>query len=110
MGPCQDVREGDGPGQEGGDQRMHRRRDRGRQRPRGIDVEQFRVESVIDRVGTTGTVWLGLTIACTVGAFVGLGIWADAALGTSPWFLLVGILLGCVAATASTIVLVRRYL
>ena len=30
----------------------------------GIDVEQFRVESVIDRVGTTGTVWLGLTIAC----------------------------------------------
>jgi hypothetical protein len=30
----------------------------------GIDVEQFRVESVIDRVATTGTVWLGLTIAC----------------------------------------------
>jgi mono/diheme cytochrome c family protein len=30
----------------------------------GIDVEQFRVESVIDRVGTTATVWLGLTIAC----------------------------------------------
>lgn len=53
---------------------------------------------------------LGLTIACTVGAFVGLGIWADAVFGTSPWCLLVGILLGCVAATASTIVLVRRYL
>jgi len=30
----------------------------------GIDPEQFRVESVIDRVGTTGTVWLGMTIAC----------------------------------------------
>jgi mono/diheme cytochrome c family protein len=30
----------------------------------GIDPEQFRVEAVIDRVGTTGTVWLGLTIAC----------------------------------------------
>ncbi|QDU25256.1 Planctomycete cytochrome C [Anatilimnocola aggregata] len=30
----------------------------------GIDVEQFRIESVVDRVGTTGTVWLGLTIAC----------------------------------------------
>ncbi len=30
----------------------------------GIDPEQFRIESVIDRVGTTGTVWLGLTIAC----------------------------------------------
>ncbi|GIW80435.1 MAG: chromosome segregation protein [Gemmatales bacterium] len=30
----------------------------------GIDREQFRVESVVDRVGTTGTVFLGLTIAC----------------------------------------------
>jgi mono/diheme cytochrome c family protein len=30
----------------------------------GIDKEQFRIESVFDRVNTTGTVWLGLTIAC----------------------------------------------
>ena len=30
----------------------------------GIDPEQFRVESVIDRVNTFGTVFLGLTIAC----------------------------------------------
>lgn len=30
----------------------------------GIDPEQFRVESVVDRVGTTATVWLGLTVAC----------------------------------------------
>jgi mono/diheme cytochrome c family protein len=30
----------------------------------GIDKEQFRIESVFDRVATTGTVWLGLTIAC----------------------------------------------
>lgn len=30
----------------------------------GIDPEQFRIEAVFDRVGTTGTVWLGLTIAC----------------------------------------------
>ena len=30
----------------------------------GIDAEQFRVESVIDRVNTTGTVWLGLTVGC----------------------------------------------
>lgn len=30
----------------------------------GIDLEQFRVESVFDRVATTGTVWLGLTIGC----------------------------------------------
>ena len=30
----------------------------------GIDVEQFRIDSVIDRVGTTSTVWLGLTVGC----------------------------------------------
>jgi mono/diheme cytochrome c family protein len=30
----------------------------------GIDPEQYRVESVVDRVATTGTVFLGLTIAC----------------------------------------------
>jgi Protein of unknown function (DUF1553)/Protein of unknown function (DUF1549)/Planctomycete cytochrome C len=30
----------------------------------GIDPEQFRIESIFDRVGTTGSVWLGLTIGC----------------------------------------------
>jgi mono/diheme cytochrome c family protein len=30
----------------------------------GIDPEQFRIESVIDRVNTTGGVWLGLTVGC----------------------------------------------
>jgi mono/diheme cytochrome c family protein len=30
----------------------------------GIDLEQFRVESVLDRVDTTGSVWLGLTVGC----------------------------------------------
>ncbi len=30
----------------------------------GIDPEQFRIDSIIDRVGTTGTVWLGMTIGC----------------------------------------------
>src|SRR5262245_31422157 len=30
----------------------------------GIDLEQFRVEYVVDRVNTTGTVFLGLTIGC----------------------------------------------
>ena len=30
----------------------------------GIDTEQFRVESIIDRVNTTATVWLGLTMGC----------------------------------------------
>ena len=30
----------------------------------GIDLEQFRVESVVDRVNTTGAVFLGLTLGC----------------------------------------------
>ena len=30
----------------------------------GVDAEQFRVETVMDRVDTTGAVWLGLTIGC----------------------------------------------
>ncbi len=30
----------------------------------GTDDEQFRVESIVDRVNTTGAVWLGLTVGC----------------------------------------------
>jgi hypothetical protein len=30
----------------------------------GSDPEQFRIEAVMDRVSTTGSVWLGLTVGC----------------------------------------------
>jgi hypothetical protein len=30
----------------------------------GIDVEEFRFAAVVDRVATTGSVWLGLTVGC----------------------------------------------
>ena len=30
----------------------------------GIDVEEFRFAATVDRVNTTGTVWLGLTVGC----------------------------------------------
>ncbi|MCH2374927.1 MAG: DUF1549 and DUF1553 domain-containing protein, partial [Planctomycetes bacterium] len=30
----------------------------------GTDDEQFRVEAIVDRVNTTGAVWLGLTLGC----------------------------------------------
>ena len=30
----------------------------------GVDAEQFRNEAVMDRVNTTGAVWLGLTVGC----------------------------------------------
>ena len=30
----------------------------------GIDPQEFRFNSIVDRVATTGTVWLGLTLGC----------------------------------------------
>jgi mono/diheme cytochrome c family protein len=30
----------------------------------GVDPEEFRLEAVVDRVNTTATVWLGLTMSC----------------------------------------------
>jgi hypothetical protein len=30
----------------------------------GIDIEEFRYAALVDRLNTTGTVWLGLTIGC----------------------------------------------
>ncbi len=30
----------------------------------GTDPEQFRIESVVDRTNTTGSVWMGLTVGC----------------------------------------------
>lgn len=30
----------------------------------GVDQEEFRVAAIVDRVNTTGTVWLGLTVGC----------------------------------------------
>src|SRR5262249_8528417 len=30
----------------------------------GIDLEQFRVEAIVDRTNTTGVVWLGLSVGC----------------------------------------------
>lgn len=30
----------------------------------GTDQEEFRVKAIVDRVNTTGTVWLGLTVGC----------------------------------------------
>lgn len=41
---------------------------------------------------------LGTTLAVTVLAGLGLGHWADGALGTRPWLLLLGACLGIAAA------------
>ena len=63
-----------------------------------------------DLPGFAAFAGMGLSIAVTVGAFVALGLWVDAQLGSAPWGLIAGIALGCVAAVASTVALMRRYL
>lgn len=46
---------------------------------------------------------VGLQFAGTVGLFVVLGWWADRKLGTTPWLLLAGALLGIVGSFISLI-------
>jgi len=41
----------------------------------------------------------GLTFAVTVALFALGGLWLDGKLGTGPWFVLVGVLLGLVGGT-----------
>lgn len=53
---------------------------------------------------------MGTTIAACVGVGLGLGIWADRTWGTSPGGLLIGIVLGAVAAVVSVIQQIRRFL
>ena len=53
---------------------------------------------------------MGTTIAACVAVGVGLGIWADSTWGTSPAGLLIGIVLGTVAAVVSVVQQVRRFL
>jgi len=53
---------------------------------------------------------MGSTIATCVGLGVVAGLWVDHAWHTSPGGLLVGIVLGTVAAVVSVVQQVRRYL
>jgi F0F1-type ATP synthase assembly protein I len=53
---------------------------------------------------------MGTTIATCVGLGVVLGIWADDSWHTAPAGLLIGIVLGTVAAVVSVVQQVRRFL
>jgi F0F1-type ATP synthase assembly protein I len=55
-------------------------------------------------------VGMGTSVAATVGVGVLVGIWADGRLHTSPWLLLVGLVLGLAAAVATVVAQVRRFL
>ena len=53
---------------------------------------------------------LGLTVAVVLVVLAGLGYLVDRWLGTSPWFTLVGLVLGIAAAVLITVSRVRRLL
>ena len=53
---------------------------------------------------------LGLTVAVVLVVLAGLGYLVDRGLGTSPWFTLVGLVLGIAAAVLITVSRVRRLL
>jgi F0F1-type ATP synthase assembly protein I len=60
--------------------------------------------------GVVAFVGMGLSIAVTVGAGVVLGIFVDRALHTAPAFLIVGLVLGALAAVAAVRAQIRTYL
>jgi len=53
---------------------------------------------------------MGASAAGCVAVGVVLGLLADDWLSTSPWFFLLGLLLGLVAAVASVVAQIRRFL
>lgn len=53
---------------------------------------------------------MGTMIASCLAVGVVLGLWLDRVWGSAPWGLLMGIVLGTVAAVASVMKLVRRFL
>ena len=60
--------------------------------------------------GAMAFVGLGTTVAGCVAVGVGGGIALDAWLGTSPLFLVIGLVLGLAAAVATVVAQVRRFL
>ncbi|HVA52207.1 MAG TPA: AtpZ/AtpI family protein [Acidimicrobiales bacterium] len=75
----------------------------------GGDSDQEKSTSK-DLPGLAAFASMGTTIAGCLAVGVGLGLWADHVWGSAPWGLLLGIVLGTVAAVASVITLVRRFL
>lgn len=63
-----------------------------------------------DLPGLAAFAVMGTTIATCVGIGVGLGLWADHVFGSAPAGLLIGVVLGTVAAVVSVVQQVRRFL
>ena len=63
-----------------------------------------------DLPGVGAFAMMGSTIATCEAVGVVLGLWADRSWGTAPVFLVIGIVLGTVAAVVSVVQQVRRFL
>jgi F0F1-type ATP synthase assembly protein I len=73
----------------------------------GSDQENSVVK---DLPGLGGFAAMGTTLASCLAVGVLLGLYIDHLWNVAPWGLLLGIVLGTVAAVASVVKLVRRYL
>jgi F0F1-type ATP synthase assembly protein I len=79
--------------------------------PDESEEEKERYHQVVrDLPGLAGFVTMGSTIAGCEAVGVLLGIWADRTWGTAPAGLLIGIVLGTVAAVVSVVQQIRRFL
>ena len=81
--------------------------------PRGADSDQppHQEESKIkDLPGVAAFATMGTTLAGCEALGVLLGVYLDRIGSFAPWGLLIGIVLGTVAAVASVLQLVRRFL
>jgi F0F1-type ATP synthase assembly protein I len=76
----------------------------------GENSEESPSNTVKDLPGVAALLTMGLTIAITVGIGVFLGIWADNEWGGAPLWLVIGLVLGTVAAVVSVLQQVRRFL
>jgi F0F1-type ATP synthase assembly protein I len=74
------------------------------------DSEENHSNEVSDLPGVAAFATMGITIAVTVGVGVLLGIWADNAWGAAPLWLVIGLVLGTVAAVVSVKQQIRRFL
>ena len=77
--------------------------------PGGAPHEQDK-RPVADLPGIGAFAVMGMTIATLEAVGVLLGLWADHAWGTAPMGLIIGIVLGTVAAVVSVVQQVRRFL
>ena len=60
--------------------------------------------------GAAAFLGMGTSVAGCVAVGVFLGIWLDGRAGTSPLFLVIGLLLGLAAAVGTVVAQVRRFL